>query len=138
MDNMLVVSTLQSTRFYTLDNLEHGTIDEIDEDTCPGFSQEPTLAIGNVASVVPPTNGGGQTQYNDSQYVAQVTSTGVLLVNLFTGMRDSTWEGDTDIVAASVNASQVAIALKGRKLVILAVRDSQLIELRYVSILIFE
>jgi DNA damage-binding protein 1 len=136
---MLVVSTLQSTRFYSLANLEHGAIDEFDKDSCPGFSQEPTLALGNVASVILPTNASnGRTQYNDSQYVVQVTSTGVLLVNLFTGMRESAWQAETEVVAASVNASQVAVALKGRKLVILAVRDAQLIELRYVSTLMSE
>ena len=137
MDNMLVVSTLQSTRFYSLARLEDQVLNELDEDSCPGFSPEPTLALENVASLILPTNSSnGSTRYDDSQYVVQVTSTGVLLVNLFTGMRDSTWTGETEIVAASINASQVAVALKGRKLVILAVKDSQLIELRCVFTLV--
>ncbi|KAF8526426.1 CPSF A subunit region-domain-containing protein [Gautieria morchelliformis] len=131
MDNMLVISTLQSTRFYSLAHFEQGIVDELDEDACPGFSVEPTFAISNMSSIVLPTDGNTrQTRYDDSQFVVQVTSTGVLLVNLSTGMRESTWQGETDIVAACANGSQVAVALKGSQLVILSVRDSQLVELR--------
>lgn len=136
-DNILVVSTLKSTRFYSLVNIEHETLNELDQDSFAGFSEEPTLAISNMASVVLPTNGHtGPPRYDDSRYVVQVTSTRVLLVNLFTGMRDSIWRGEADIVAASANPSQVVVALKGGMLVILAVRDSKLIELRSVSMLI--
>jgi hypothetical protein len=111
MDNMLVVSTLQSTRFYSLTHFEQGIVDELD--ACPGFSDEPTLAISNMFALVLPTDGNArETRYDDSQFVVQVTSTGVLLVNLFTGMRESTWQGETDSVAACANASQVAVALK--------------------------
>ena len=93
MDNMLVVSTLKSTRFYSLVNFDHESMLELNEDSCPCFSDEPTLAISNMASVVLPTKGHpGQTHYDDSQYVVQVTSTCVLLINLFTGVRDSTWQ----------------------------------------------
>lgn len=129
------MSTLQSTHFYSLANSELGTIDELDEDSYAGFSHEPTLALSNMASVVLPSeDNGGQTRYEDSQHVVQVTPTGVLLINLFTGMRDSTWTGDAAIVAASVNASQIAIGLQGRKIVILMVKDAQLVELRYVAL----
>jgi len=83
-----------------------------------------------MASVVLPTeSNGGRTRYEDSQHVVQAMPTGVL-VNLFTGVRDSTWNGDAEIVAAGVNASQVAIGLKGRKVVILMVKNAQLVELR--------
>jgi len=130
---MLAVSTLNSTRFYSLVNIRLGTIEELDDDSYPGFSHEPSLAIANVCSVIAPVPGrGGLPQYEDSQCVVQVTSTSVLLVNVFTGMLEAIWNRETEIVAASVNASQVAVALKGGKLVTLGIREMQFVELRYV------
>jgi len=128
---MLAVSTLNSTRFYSLVNIRLGTIEELDDDSYPGFSHEPSLAIANVCSEITPVPGGSGL-YNDSQCVVQVTSTSVLLVNVFTGMLEAIWNRETEIVAASVNASQVAVALKGGKLVTLGIREMQFVELRYV------
>ncbi|KAF8516138.1 CPSF A subunit region-domain-containing protein [Hysterangium stoloniferum] len=129
-DSILAITSLQSTRFYSVADTALGSLEELDVNAYAGFSSDASIAMCNMATVVTPTDRGEKTQYEDSQYVVQITSSEVLLVDLFSGMRASEWRGDGHIVAASVNPSQIAVALNGRKLVILMVKNGQLIELR--------
>jgi len=126
-DDTLAVTALQSTRFYSLAR----GLEELDGDHCPGLSDECTLAIGNMTTVIPASSRtGNQTLYENSNFAVQVTPNAAILINLSTGMREHVWKPGTEIMAASLSSSQIAVALKGRKLVTLMIKDSQIVELR--------
>lgn len=122
------------TRFYSLTDTTIGKMEELDKSETPGFSHDVTLAMCNIASI---SQNGGKINYGNSHFVVQVTSKMVLLVNLLTGMREATWQEDGEIVAASVNASQICVALSGRRLYFLRVDSGNLLQLRYVLITFF-
>ncbi|GJJ09699.1 hypothetical protein Clacol_003923 [Clathrus columnatus] len=126
-DTILVLSTLQKTRFYSLTNTKVGKLEELDESEIAGFSRDATLMICNMSTI---TENGGRNSYGDSHLVVQVTTRMVLLVNLLTGMQEATWQQDGDIVAASVNPSQICVALTGRRLFFLKISDGKLVQLR--------
>jgi DNA damage-binding protein 1 len=88
----------------------------------------PTIALANVLRRVE-VNGKGQ--YDDSSFVVQVTSSEIRLLEHneggavpFTLVRSwapaAAGEGDREIVAASINPSQIVLGLKGGKLCVLA------------------
>lgn len=126
-DTLLALSTLQTTRFYALTPTSAGKLEELDESEIFGFSRDPTLAICNMSSIV---QVGGKYSYDDSPFVVQVTSNMVLVVNLLTGTRETTWQDHGEIVAASVNPSQICVGLSGRRLVFLKVDEGKLVPVR--------
>jgi len=80
----------------------------------------PTLAFGNVARRV--TDASGKFSYVNSPLVVQVTLEGALLLEynmaMGTYVQHDKWEL-REVVAASVNPSQVILALNGGRLVAL-------------------
>lgn len=123
----MALSTLQTTRFYPLTPTSTGKLEELDESEIFGFSQDPTLAICNMSSIV---ENGGKFSYDDSPFVVQVTYNMVLVVNLLTGTREATWQDHSEIVAASVNPSQICVGLNGRRLVFLKADEGKLVCVR--------
>ena len=83
----------------------------------------PTLAFGNVARRL--SNLQGKSSYVNSQLVVQVTRHGAYIFNYDAALGSfsehaSGWEVDgKEIVAASINPSQVLLALTGGRLVAL-------------------
>jgi DNA damage-binding protein 1 len=84
----------------------------------------PTLAFGNVTRRVVDTN--GKSTYVNSPLVVQVTPRGALLLEhdmiLGTYVQHAAWAQQAmEVVAASVNPSQVILALNGGRLVALSI-----------------
>lgn len=127
-DSILGISSLQSTSFFSLASSDTGKLDELGQDDYAGFSNEYTLALCNMATVVSKET--GQVLYEDSHYVVQVTRSAVLLINMTTGLRDAIWDGGSKVVSASVNATQIAVALQNDTLIVLMVKDGDLVQLR--------
>ncbi len=99
----------------------------------------PTLALSNIARRVTKTAGGRTTSsYADSSLVVQVTNQCINLLEFdealglyhLTGEpwtpqgHDDTWRG-REIVAASVNASQIVIGLSGGRLALLNLNEAK-------------
>jgi DNA damage-binding protein 1 len=81
-----------------------------------------TVSFGNVARRI--SDGNGKSQYVNSSLVVQVTPNGAFLLEYDMGMRTyvqhARWEQrGTEVVAASINPSQVVLALNVGKLVVL-------------------
>lgn len=91
---------------------------------------ESTIAFSNIAQRI--TGRDGKATYQNSSLVVQVTSSGATLLefdeSLRIYMKLDRWEvkanafedPNAEIVAASVNSSQVALAISGGKLVLLS------------------
>ena len=85
-------------------------------------SHSRTLSFGNVARRI--TDGNGKSKYVNSSLVVQVTPNGAFLLEydmtMGTYVQHTRWEQrGTEVVAASVNPSQVVLALNVGKLVVL-------------------
>jgi DNA damage-binding protein 1 len=87
--------------------------------------------MSNIAKRVPKTSGKSTSTYADSSFVVQVTTNEVLLIDVdqslgipviigkpWTPRSVEAWQ-DKQIVAASINASQIMLALSGGVLVLL-------------------
>jgi DNA damage-binding protein 1 len=86
----------------------------------------PTLAFGNVARRVVGAN--GKSSYSNSRLVVQITPKGALLleydITMGAYMQRDRWEPrGTEVVAGSVNPSQMVLALDGGKLVALNIME---------------
>ncbi|KAG2758166.1 hypothetical protein P692DRAFT_20763238 [Suillus brevipes Sb2] len=141
----VVVSTLQETHVFRFDSAS--SISSIDGDRNTGFITDlPTIAVSNVLRRT--RNAENKSDYADSSYVIQVVSKGVLLLEYDPGVRQYTrvgelwtlekfadsgkeglWKG-REIVAASINASQVVLALNWGRVVLLTLDDNRFNKLR--------
>ncbi|TFY70381.1 hypothetical protein EVG20_g2619 [Dentipellis fragilis] len=95
-----------------------------------GFSTaSPTLTVGNIAKRTKKP-GSTATSYEDSGYVIQVTATQVILLEFDEALQVYTtiskWDpvGESTILHASINASQILLAFSGGKLVVLRLDDT--------------
>ena len=117
-----MVSTPRETHLFRVDEDEE-RLWYMDPITVSGLTAtQPTLALANVMRRLPGMS--GASAYGDSSFVVQVTPVGISVLEMdpelgtasFIGaivLRESdTWK-DRTVVAASVNASQVVIALDG-------------------------
>ena len=143
-DSHILVSTLQSTSLFKINDV-NGTLSlsYVEGDALSGLRVDvPTLAFANVARRV--KVGNAPAKYENSSLVVQVTARGVFLLELDpvigSHVEVNRWipegqgtfgERQRDIVAASVNPSQVVIALHGGKLIVLSIAEKD--ELRVMS-----
>ncbi|KAJ6466487.1 CPSF A subunit region-domain-containing protein [Mycena sanguinolenta] len=135
-DSHILVSTLQETHAFEL--TRNDTLEATESD--PGFASGRTLAARNVKRgvvqeaikrgnvIITPQS----TKYEDTALVVQVTSDGAFLLEYDMGMggftqlqkHDITKGGDTpgvQVVAASINAAQILLALNNGRLIWLEV-----------------
>jgi DNA damage-binding protein 1 len=132
LDTHILVSTLQDTHLFQIDS--GSTISRV-ESAAKGFiSNLPTLAVSNIARRIVK---GKQSTYVNSSLVVQVTPRGAFLLEFNIATREFTqlagWElleegvksnaKPLEIVAASVNPSQVVLALTGGRLITLTVTE---------------
>ncbi|KAG8214764.1 CPSF A subunit region-domain-containing protein [Butyriboletus roseoflavus] len=126
----IVVSTLQDTHVLRFED-DQGTMISSVGGSDKGFLSSRTLAVSNIQRRIP----GDRSTYVDSSLVVQVVPEGLLLLNYDSGLREYSRIGDLwtpdkfsdgnaaswnrEIVAADINASQVVIALKHGRLVLL-------------------
>lgn len=135
----LVVSTPRETHMFRMSS---DSATRLDVGTAIGLSHKtPTIVMSNLAKRVPKSVGKSVTTYVNSSFAAQVTSHEVLLLNIhpsltfpvligdpWTPNKVDGWEGK-EISAASINASQVALALSGGILVVLNVDEEDQLRL---------
>lgn len=121
-DTHIVVSTPRETHLFRVDEDEE-RLWYMDPITVSGLvTDQPTLALANVMQRLPGMS--GASAYGDSSFVVQATPVGVSVLEMdpelgttsfigsvALGERDA-WK-DKRVVAASINASQVVIALDG-------------------------
>jgi len=96
---------------------------------------EPTIAFSNVSQRVKGQD--GKAQYVNSSLAVQVTASCLSLLELDEGLQSyvmcDTWEvkenaledPSAEIVAASINSSQIALAVSGGKKVLLSVAENK-------------
>ena len=117
-----MVSTPRETHLFRVDEDEE-RLWYMDPITVSGLTTNlPTLALANIMRRLPGVS--GASAYGDSSFVVQVTPAGISVLEMdpelgttsLTGSlilgESDTWK-DKRVVAASVNASQVVIALDG-------------------------
>ncbi|KAG2145900.1 CPSF A subunit region-domain-containing protein [Suillus clintonianus] len=141
----IAVSTLQKTHVFRVDNAS--SISSIDGDKNVGFITDlPTLMVSNILRRT--RNAENKSDYADSAFVVQVVSKGLLLLEYDPGLQQYTrigepwtlemfadpgkeglWKG-REVVAASVNASQIVLALNWGRVVLLTLDDKRFIKLR--------
>lgn len=108
----------------------------------------PTLALSNVAKRVTKTVAGRTTSsYGNSSLIVQVTSQSVNVLEFDEGLglfnavgvpwtpqgHDPVWSG-REIVAATVNASQIVLGLSGGRLALLNLNEANQLQLiKYIS-----
>jgi len=117
-----VVSTPRETHLFRVDE-DEGRLWYMDPITVSGlFTDQPTLALANVMRRLPGKS--GASAYGDSSFVVQVTPVGISVLEMDPELGTSSFIGslilaetptwkDKRVVAASINASQVVIALDG-------------------------
>ncbi len=121
-DEFLLTATPVATYLYVLPRNAWSTkLARLTEEDFPGFKfNERTLAAANVVrrSIKP---GDNKSQYDGSNCVVQVTSSGVSVVNMVTRIRESRWSPPDrgSIVLADISPSQICVALAGGKIVLL-------------------
>lgn len=121
-DTHIVVSTPRETHLFRVDEDEE-RLWYMDPITVSGLvADQHTLALANVMRRLPGVS--GASAYSDSSFVIQVTPVGIYALEMdpelgttsFIGslvLEETTaWKGKR-VVAASINASQVVIALEG-------------------------
>ena len=117
-----MISTPRETHLFRMDEDEE-RLWYMDPITVSGLvTNQPTLALANVMRRLPGVS--GASAYDDSSFVVQVTPVGISVLEMdpelgttsFIGSlllgETSAWK-DKRVVAASINASQVVIALDG-------------------------
>ena len=121
-DTHIVVSTPRETHLFRVDEYEE-RIWYMDPTTISGLvTGQPTLALANVMKRAPGKS--GASAYGDSSFVVQVTPVGVSVLEMDPELGTTSptgsiileetadWKGKR-VVAASINASQVFVALEG-------------------------
>ena len=121
-DTHIVVSTPQETHLFRVDEDEE-RLWYMDPITVGGFvTDQPTLALANVMKRVPGMSGAAA--YGDSSFVIQVTPKGISVLEMDRELgttssvgslilQETTIWKEKRVVATSINASQVVIALDG-------------------------
>ncbi|KAF5360619.1 hypothetical protein D9756_004828 [Leucocoprinus leucothites] len=136
-DAFLLLSFYDSSRLVKItDKGGNLSFTPVENDTMEGFrTHEPTIAFSNVSQRVMGQD--GKARYMNSSLAVQVTGSGASLLDLDEGLQTyvtlSRWEvkanapGDqnAEIVAASINSSQVALAVSGGKKVLLSVAEDR-------------
>lgn len=143
-DSHILVSTLQNTSLFRIREVDGvPNLSYIEGDALAGLRVDtPTLAFANVARRV--KVGNAPATYDNSSLAIQVTARGVFLLEMDPIMGSyaevNRWIPDgqgtfgerrRDIIAASVNPSQVTVALHGGNLVVLSIAEKN--ELRLLS-----
>ena len=123
-DSRILVSTLQSTHLLEINDAGSNTpLSYVQEASMTGLIfHSRTVSFRNVARRI--ADGNGKSQYVNSSLVVQVTPNGAFLLEYDVAMRTyvqhARWEQrGTEVVAASINPSQVVLALNVGKLVVL-------------------
>ncbi|KAF9219239.1 hypothetical protein BS17DRAFT_431256 [Gyrodon lividus] len=145
-DTHIVVSTLHETYVFRFED-DRGTMVSSVGSSQNGFMTScRTLAVSNILRRIP-KDGSTRSVYTDSSLVIQVVPEGLLLLNYDPAMREHTRIGDIwtldkfadgdlgswvgrEIVAADINASQVAIALNYGRLVLLNLNGDRFVKQR--------
>ncbi|KAG5639200.1 hypothetical protein H0H81_005679 [Sphagnurus paluster] len=133
--NHILVSTVNASQLFRIEDAGNNTtLNYVQESGIienSGFITDcPTLAFGNVTNrVIQPS---GKASYENSSQVVQVTRKGAFLLqyDIHTGTyqrlaESSKLTGDREVMAASINPSQVLLALSGGTLVALTVENGQ-------------
>lgn len=127
-DTHILVSTLQASYIFQIrDSGRNTTLSYMQEHPTKGLTtNQPTLAFGNVAKRVVGADGRGT--YANSQLVVQVTPKGALLLEYDMALdaygQHAGWDlMGMEVVAASVNPSQVLLALNNGTLVALSIAE---------------
>jgi DNA damage-binding protein 1 len=125
-DSRILVSTLKSTHLFQInDSGSNTSFSYVKESSTTGLVfHSPTLAFGNVARRI--IDATGKSNYVNSSLAVQVTPRGAFLLEydvvMGTYVQHARWEQrNMEVVAASVNPSQVILALNGRRLVALSI-----------------
>ncbi|KXN88147.1 DNA damage-binding protein 1a [Leucoagaricus sp. SymC.cos] len=135
LDSFLLLSFYDSSRLIRInDNGGRLSFSPLDAGTVDGLcTSEPTIAFSNVAQRIKGQD--GKARYVDSSLAVQVTGSGAYLLeldeSLQTYMHVDRWdvkanapgEANVAIVAASINSSQVALAVSGGKMVLLSINE---------------
>ncbi|KAG0700426.1 CPSF A subunit region-domain-containing protein [Suillus ampliporus] len=141
----VAVSSLHETHVFRCDDAS--SISGIDGNKNSSFiTNLPTIAVSNILRRT--RTPGGKSEYADSGLVVQVVSKALLLLEYDPGLRQYTrvgeawtlekfaepgkeglWKG-REIVAASVNASQIVLALNWGRVVVLTLDGSRFIKMR--------
>lgn len=140
----IVVSTLHETHVLRFED-DQGTIVSRVGGSDKGFLSSRTLAVSNIQRRIPGDRSTPST-YVDSSLVVQVVPEGLLLLNYESSLREYSRIGDLwtpdkfadgnapswnrEIVAADINASQVVIALKHGRLVLLILEGDRFVKRR--------
>ncbi|PBK75055.1 hypothetical protein ARMSODRAFT_929129 [Armillaria solidipes] len=117
----IVVSTLEETHFLRFNSfstlvLENSALNGFVTDT-------PTLCVYNITA-----REVGTSSYNSSSMIVQVTPRGAFLLDKFIQIDHWKPTGGVEVVAASVNASQVLLALAAGQLLTLKVDNKRLVQ----------
>ncbi len=117
----IVVSTLEETHFLRFNFfstlvLENSALNSFATDT-------PTLCVYNITA-----REVGTSSYKSSSMIVQVTPRGVFLLDKFIQIDHWKPTGGVEVVAASVNASQVLLALAAGQLLTLKVDNKRLVQ----------
>lgn len=128
----LVVSTLAETHLFRINDSGHSvSLQREDCESSDFITNKPTLAFSNFHRKV-------EGKYVDSCLVVQVVSNAVSLLQWNTSTRMYTKEAEipiasisspvkkTEIVAADLNSSQVAIALSGGKICVYFIANNEI------------
>lgn len=140
MHTHVAISTPNQSDIFKLGGLD--SISHIDA-AGSGFSTLfPTLAMSNLVKWTPATAARPNVTYTDSSFVAQVTTNEVLLFDFdqalgipiacgesWSPKKTKDWQNKR-IVAASINASQILLALSGGILVLLKVDERDQLQLK--------
>ncbi|KAF9454820.1 hypothetical protein P691DRAFT_716708 [Macrolepiota fuliginosa MF-IS2] len=137
MDAFLLISFYDSSRLIKInDNGGNLSLLPLDNAITKGLiTGEPTIAFANVAHRVRGQD--GKARYMNSSLIVQVTGSGASLLELDEGLQvysqvdrwdvkaNVTDDPSAEIVAASINPSQVALAVNGGKLVLLSITEDK-------------
>lgn len=136
-DSYLLLSFYDSTRLVKIDDKEGDLrFTPLQSDAIAGLRMhEPTIAFSNVSQRVKGQD--GKARYMNSSLVVQATASCVSLLELDEGLQTyvklDRWEvkanvfedPNAEIVAASINSSQIALAVSGGKKILLSVAEDK-------------
>ncbi|KAA1475747.1 hypothetical protein DENSPDRAFT_842582 [Dentipellis sp. KUC8613] len=126
-DAFLLASDGFEASFFHLSSPD--TVSYADASTSGFSTVSPTLTVGNIAKRTKKP-GSTTTSYEDSGYVIQVTATQVILLEFDEALQVYTtiskWDpvGESSILHASINPSQILLAFEGGRLVVLRLDDT--------------
>ena len=118
-----ILSTLRES---LLVEFLHDSVAEVTETSFPGILRgTPTLAAGNMVKRL------SDTAHDDSDIVVQITAHCVVAFNASTRLECSRWTPrGSEIVAGSINPTQICVALQGGDVILLHL-DHDVLQQRY-------